>query len=87
MEFLSCASSSAALARCFITIPYLCFGQYDGAGRLVRYGAFSPASLLRTVRALVGIHGWPLPAALQLVTRNPAHFLGLPAAGEPTGVS
>ncbi|GAQ90131.1 hypothetical protein KFL_006040030 [Klebsormidium nitens] len=55
--------------------------EYDSAGRLVRYGAFSPASLLATVRALVLAHGWAFPTALQLVTRNPAHFLGLLAAG------
>lgn len=55
--------------------------QYDSAGRLVSYSVFSPQSLLRTVRTLVLAHGWPLPQALQLVTSNPAHFLGLPTTG------
>jgi alpha-D-ribose 1-methylphosphonate 5-triphosphate diphosphatase PhnM len=55
--------------------------QYDSTGRLVSYAVFLPRSLLRTMRTLVLAHGWALPEALQLVTSNPAHFLGMPTTG------
>eukprot|EP00873_Tetraselmis_striata_P003285 jgi/Tetstr1/423549/TSEL_014222.t1 len=58
------------------------FPEFDSDGKLVRYSASSPGSLLALLRALVLEHAWPLAEAVPLFTTNPAAALGLPHAGQ-----
>ncbi len=48
--------------------------EYDSSGRLVSYDLGLPDSPLKTIQKLVLKYSWPIDAAIQFSTSNPATY-------------